>query len=222
VDHCCVPEEQGCQPENEHHNEYTRSKAVAETLLRESGLPVLTVRPTIVLSAGLPDPEFARSILWFAPLLKAFECLPVDPASRIDVVPVSYVAEATVELLMQPRLHYDCYHISAGPEACSTIGSLNDLVNQYYKRKQPLRLIPPVEWTKTHYRTHIRSDRQREIFLGLRHYLPFLNMDVVFDNSRLKYDLGEQSHRIVPVEEYLGNLLDLIRWKKALQELARP
>ena len=62
-----VTEDEGCRPENRHFHEYTQSKAVAEALLRESGLPVLTLMPSIVLSAGLPDPPFARQILWFVP-----------------------------------------------------------------------------------------------------------------------------------------------------------
>jgi nucleoside-diphosphate-sugar epimerase len=59
----CVAEDEGCRPENRHHNEYTKSKAIAEELLRTSGLPALVLRPTIVLGAGLPDPQFARQIL---------------------------------------------------------------------------------------------------------------------------------------------------------------
>src|SRR4051812_30746302 len=86
--HRCLREEDGCRPDNEHHNDYTRSKAVAEDLLRASGLRVLTLRPTIVFSAGLPDPDFAQNILWFVPLLRQFDCLPMDPASRLDLVPV--------------------------------------------------------------------------------------------------------------------------------------
>ena len=32
VSHRCVTEDEGCKPEGEHYNEYTRSKAVAETM----------------------------------------------------------------------------------------------------------------------------------------------------------------------------------------------
>ena len=78
----CLGEHDGCRPTNDHFNEYTHSKAVGERLLHDSGLPVLTLRPTIVLSAGLPDPVFARQILWFAPLTRAFTALPLDPPAR--------------------------------------------------------------------------------------------------------------------------------------------
>ncbi len=73
----CLVEDDGCRPANDHFNDYTHSKAVGEQELRDSGLPVLTLRPTIVLSAGLPDPVFARQILWCAPLTRAFGALPL-------------------------------------------------------------------------------------------------------------------------------------------------
>jgi thioester reductase-like protein len=58
--HACLREGEGCNPHNGHHNEYTRTKAVAERMLMDSGLPYLVVRPSIVLSAGLPDRTFAK------------------------------------------------------------------------------------------------------------------------------------------------------------------
>jgi thioester reductase-like protein len=220
--HLCLSEDDGCKPENEHYNEYTRSKAVAETMLRQSGLPVLTLRPTIVFSAGLPDADFAQHILWFVPLARVFNCIPLDPASRLDLVPVSYVTDATIDLLRKPDRKYDCYHLSAGEHCCARIGELNDFVNRFYRRKRPLQLVTPDAWTKELYRTHVSSPRQRKVFFGLRYYLPFLNMDVVYDNGRLQEELGDQSPRITPMKEYMGDLLKLIKSRRALQEVAKP
>ena len=75
----CVAESDGEALADNHHNEYTRSKAAAERILRESGLPSLVIRPSIVLSAELPSESFARAILWFLPLLNEFEAVPIDP-----------------------------------------------------------------------------------------------------------------------------------------------
>jgi thioester reductase-like protein len=221
VSHRCLAEEDGCKPDNEHHNEYTRSKALAEAMLRDSGLPVLRLRPSIVLSAGLPDPAFAQSMLWFVSLLQAFDCLPIDPASRLDVVPVSFVVDATVALLRRPRRAYDCYHLSAGERAAITNAELNEFVGRYYRRPAPLRLLLPSQWTRQHYERYVRTDEQRKIFFGLSCYLPFLNMDVVYDNRRLREELGE-ALPVPPLTNYLGELLDRIQWQAALEEAARP
>src|SRR5262249_47389606 len=124
----CLHEEEGCRPENHHFNPSTRSKAVAETHLRDSGLPVITVRPPIVLSAGLPDAEFARQILWCVPIAYRFPQLPIDPEARLDVVDVAYVVDCAVALLDRPRLLHRCYHLTAGRADCVTLGHFRDVV----------------------------------------------------------------------------------------------
>ncbi len=219
---CCLPEEAGCQPGNEHFNEYTRSKAVAEALLRDSGLPVLTLRPTIVLGAGLPDPGFAKQILWCVPLTRCFRGLPIDPAARLDLVDVGFVAEAALALLRTPLRRWDCYHLSAGPAGAVTVGRLREVVDRMYHRKRPLHLIPPTAWTRADLRRYVRTPLQRRVFRSLRHYLPFLNMDVVFDDARLRADLGPALPPVWPAAAYLPDLVRLIRPRAALREAALP
>lgn len=220
VSHRSLGEDDGCQPDNEHHNDYTRSKAVAEQMLRESGLEQITLRPSIVLSAGLADPTFARTMLWFVPLLAEFECLPVDPRSRLDIVSASFVVDATIRLLASARSH-DCYHLSAGEKGAFTTGDLCGFVNRHYGRNVPLRLVLPEEWTELLRRRSVGTRTQRTIFAGLRHYLPFLNMDVVFDNARMMNDLAS-SVQAAPVTGYLSGLLDLVSAEDGLEEAARP
>ncbi len=215
-------EDDGCRPENDHFNEYTHSKAVGEQLLRDSGLPILVLRPTIVLSAGLPDPQFARQILWCAPLGRIFQALPIDPASRLDLVDVEFVAEATVQLMAAKSRSHDCYHLSAGPRGAVTVGEVVDQIDRTYGRATALRLIPPAEWNRTLQREQVRTPLQRRVFRSLRHYFPFLNMDVVYDDARLHADLGAKAPRVRAPEVYLPDLLRLIREKAALKEAALP
>jgi nucleoside-diphosphate-sugar epimerase len=218
----CVAEEDGCRADNRHYNEYTRSKAIAETLLRESGLPVLTLRPTIVLSAGLPDGQFARQILWCVPITRLFESLPLNPDARIDIVDVGFVAESTLRLMADPDREHDCYHLSAGPGGSVALGTLVELVNRHYKRATPLRALRPSDWTPSMRREAVGSEIQRNIFRSLKYYLPFLNMDVVYDDTRLARQLGPDRPTPLPVESYLCDLLRLIRTQTALKEAALP
>jgi nucleoside-diphosphate-sugar epimerase len=218
----CLTEDDGCQPTNDHFNEYTHSKAVGEEALRDSGLPVLTLRPTIVLSAGLSDPVFARQILWFAPLTRAFAALPVDPAARLDVVDVGFVAEATLRLLeCRDRVH-DCYHLSAGSAGAVTTGEMNELLTGVTKRRTPLRLVRPAEWTRTLHREYVNTPLRRRVFRSLRHYLPFLNMDVVYEDARLRAVAPVSELPVRPAVSYLPQLLGLIRQKAALEEACLP
>jgi nucleoside-diphosphate-sugar epimerase len=218
----CVSEDQGCRPDNRHFNEYTHSKAVAEAMLRESGLPVLTLRPTIVLSAGLPDPQFARQILWFVPVTRLFEALPLKAAARVDVVDVGFVAEATLRLLSQPGRQHDCYHLSAGPQQSVRIGEVAALIDEHYRRRSPIQLVEPEEWTRATYRAFMRKRTQRVLFRSLRYYLPFLNMDTVYDDSRLRGALGTDYPAPLAVGDYLCELLRLIKTSTAVREAALP
>lgn len=222
VSNCSIREDEGCQPANAHHNGYTYSKALAEQLLRESGLQVLTLRPSIVLSAGLPDAAFARNILWFAPLVGEFQCLPIDPASRLDLIPVSFVVDSALRILACPRRSHDCYHISAGPRDSLTNDELFAHGREAYGWNEVTRLLPPNHWTPHLKLKYVRTPQQRKIFFALRYYLPFLNMDVVYDNTRLRRDLGTDCSTIPPPTQYLHELLGQIPFEQALMEAARP
>ena len=210
VSHQCVTEADSNNPNANHHNEYTRSKAVGELALRESGLPSLVIRPSIVLSAELPSENFARAILWFLPLLNEFDAVPVDPDSRVDVVPVSFVTDSMIRLLQLPHRTYDCYHISAGEQGALRCGEVGRYLDAFYGRTNPIRPIPPSQWTPAEHRRYVATRHQRKLFGTLKHYLPFLNMDVVYDNTRLRTDLGDQAMIIPPITDYLGGLLSLI------------
>lgn len=210
LSHCDVTEDGPCDPNGAHYNEYTRSKALAEQMLRASGIPSLVLRPSITISAGLRDPAFARAILWFLPLLNELDAVPIDPMCRLDVVPVSFVVQSMVRLLKLPRHEYDCYHLSAGAEAALSLGEAGRFVDYFYDREEPLKLVSPAGWSREVHRRYVHNVEQRKVFSALRHYLPFLNMDVVYDNARLQKALKGQMPEIEPFASYAPTLLDLI------------
>ena len=83
-------------------------------------------------------------------------------------------------------------------------------LDDFYDRPKPLKLIPPSEWTRDKHRQYLGAAHQRKLFSTFRYYLPFLNMDVVYDNTRLRAELGNWLPEITPVAEYAGNLLNLV------------
>jgi len=222
VTHACLGEDDGCQPDNDHHNEYTRSKAVAERVLVDSGLSVLVVRPSMVLSAGLRDREFARAILWFVPLLQRFDAVPVDPSSRLDIVPVDFVARSIVRLMAVRNRRWGCYHLSAGPRGATTCEAFSRYLDDYFRREKPLRLVPPGQWDRHFHQRYLRTRHHRKLFGTFRYYLPFLNMDVVYDNRRLREEIGDDGVRVPAATEYAGDLLRLITMEEAEAESLNP
>jgi len=216
----CIDEDYCCDPTGDHHNEYTRSKATAEQMLRESGLKFVILRPSIVVSAGLQDQTFARAILWWLPLLNQLDAVPIDPNSRLDMVTVSYVAQAILAVMASTERKYDCYHISAGRQAATTLGDAGQFLDRYYERPRPLKLVPPTEWTREVHRRYVRAPQQRKMLSALRHYLPFLNMNVTYDNTRLCELLGDRMPPLEPFHSYAGGLLEAMA-PESLPELAR-
>ena len=96
------------------------------------------------------------------------------------------------------------------------------MVDRIYRRKRSLELLRPDEWTAARHREFVRTPLQRRVFRSLRHYLPFLNMDVVYDDARLRADLGDAAPAVWPLDEYLPDLLRRIRPVAALREAALP
>jgi hypothetical protein len=132
------------------------------------------------------------------------------------------IVAATLELLRRPARRHDCYHLSAGPAGAVTVDRLREVVDRLYRRKRPLRLVPPAAWTRAHLREYVRTPLQRRVFRSLRHYLPFLNMDVTYDDARLRAELGDVLPPLKPSAEYLPELVRLIRPRAALREAALP
>ena len=63
---------------------------------------------------------------------------------------------------------------------------------------------------------------QQLMFKSLSYYFPFLNMDVVYDDRRLRHELGDACPHLRDVEEYLPELADIISSKSAIMEAALP
>ena len=208
-------ETEGCCPEAIHHNRYTQSKAWGETLLRSSKFPSLVVRPSIVISRGIPDRRLARQVLWFIPVVNEFDAVPVRTDARVDIVPIGFVVAAILGLLRRYRRHA-AYHISAGCEASVKTTEINELITGHYQRPRPIQLIDPQKWSRSLYRRYVRSREQRRMFALLRYYLPFLNMNVVYDNSRLRNELDGELESIPRFQEYCGEMLDLVSLEEAL------
>ena len=98
------------------------------------------------------------------PLTRCFRTLPIDPTARLDLVDADFVAEATLALARHPRRRFDCYHLSAGASGAVSTGRLRQVVDDLYRRKRSLQLVPPGEWGREHLRKYVRTPLQKRIF----------------------------------------------------------
>ena len=195
-------------------NDYIRSKRDAETLLRATGAPFISLRPGIVLSRGIDDAKLARNMLWAIPVMAELGDVPLEPLARLDFAPVDFIASAFAEMLLKNDLAHDCYHVSTG-EASMTFRALADEliltmpgIKKLVMRGQAYVFVPSFA-------------RQRWMFAALQPYLPFLTADAVFSNARLKAEIGELAVAPAPIS-YLGDLLGTFSLSDAVKQMYTP
>ncbi len=168
---------------------YTRTKAEAEQLLaeRSAGLPLVVVRPSIVVGHTRLGCRPSGSIFWVLRAVEALRFITWSASNRIDVVPVDWAAAALAHLLFAPKLRHSRYHISAGtgsairwkeleveyarllggpPRGRYTKGGLSQLT--------PQRIMHAVG-----------HGHPRHLMQALELYYRFCSLDLVFDNHRL-------------------------------------
>jgi nucleoside-diphosphate-sugar epimerase len=108
-------------PDLSHVAHYTRSKAMAESLLEPlaGGLRLLIVRPSIVVGHTQLGCQPSASLFWYYRTLAQLGRAPFGSDDRRDVVPVDWVADALLHLTMRDRVLAPIVHLSAGaPRAC--------------------------------------------------------------------------------------------------------
>lgn len=195
-------------------NDYIRSKRDAETLLRASGVPFVSLRPGIVLSRGIHDAKLARNMLWAIPVMAELGDVPLDPLARLDVSPVDFVASAFADMLLKNDLSHDCYHVSTG-EASLTLRELADAL---------MPSMPGIKKLGMRGRDYVPVPsfaRQRWMFAALQPYLPFLTADAVFSNARLRGEIGTLAIAPTPAS-YLGDMLGTFSLSDAVKQMYTP
>jgi thioester reductase-like protein len=179
-------------------NAYEQSKFEAEVMLRERAatLPVQVLRPSIIVGDSRTGRTSAFNVL-YGPL-KAFARgkVPAIPARRsapVDIVPVDYVADRTVELASSGP--DGTFHLVAGRNA-TTVGRLLELTAHHMDRKPPA-VLPPSTYRRL---LHPWLRRKYRGLRTLEVYFPYFSMKVRFDDRQL----GPGP----PVEGYFHRLIE--------------
>ena len=195
-------------------NDYIRSKRDAETLLRATGVPFVSLRPGIVLARGIDDAKLSRSMLWAIPVMAELGEVPLDPLARLDFAPVDFIADAFAHMLVKDNLAYDCYHVSTG-EASMTFQALANQLMQTMPGIKKMVMRGP------DYVPVPKFARQRWMFAALQPYLPFLTANAVFSNARLRSEIGTLAMAPAP-SSYLGDMLGSFSLSDAVKQMYTP
>jgi thioester reductase-like protein len=185
-------------------NTYEETKWDAEqivALARELGPAI--ARPSIVMGESDSGWTPAFNVLYWP--IRAFSrglfgSVPALPDARVDVVPVDYVADGLVELL--GRREAGVFNLVSGRDA-PTVGDLVAITADWFGRPRP-PLVEPVP-------SEAMADEQGGVFL------PYFDMQLVFDDTRARSVLGPAGIESPPLREYFGRLMEYAqraRWGK--------
>ena len=134
-------------PADDFSSMYERSKAQAEQLVRASGLPFSICRPGMIV--GDSQTGWVRSFNTIYYVLKLMlkselRILPVSRKTKLNIVPVDYVADAVVRISMAAEAEGKTFHLTCPGSASPDAGGLADYVRVWAKQNLALDLSTPV------------------------------------------------------------------------------
>jgi nucleoside-diphosphate-sugar epimerase len=186
----------------EFRNTYEQTKAEAERMFSGiDDLEVAIARPSIVMGESDTGWTPAFNVLYWP--LRAFarglfEQVPAKPDGRVDVVPVDYVADGIAKLIESDAT--GTFNLVSG-DAAATVDELSEMACTHFDRPRP----PYVEMGAS---AGAAADEHGAV------YVPYFDMDVVFDDTRTRELLGLQAPRLRTYFDTLMDYADVAKWGK--------
>lgn len=174
-------------------NTYEQSKLEAEALVVDTDLPVVIMRPSIVVGDTRTGWTPAFNVIYWP--LQGFargllNHVAADPEGRVDIVPVDAVARALLELSGR-RGERGCFHVVAG-ERAPTCAELAELASAAFRRKAP-QFIP------------LGQDPSADAAMSV--FLPYFRVRSVFEAGSSERLAGPMP----PLADYFDVLMDYAR-----------
>ena len=204
-----IDEERALTDPGMHFFAYTRTKAESEKILweQEANLPLLVVRPSITMASDSRDPKQAKLFLWSLVAMAQLPCLPIRLDARVDIVTVNFVVQSMMRLIARgDKLKHKCYHLTAGEGHASRNKDILDVAVSASARESFPTIIHPDDWTDAHEET-IKEQGLETLYDALKLYLPFLNLNLVWDNKRLLDELGDDLPELQHFTDYLNEMI---------------
>jgi hypothetical protein len=160
-------------------------------------------------------------ISWAPAVFDLLRLIPARSKAENDVIPVDYAAKAITELLFNEHRKFNTYHISSGRQAATNMELLTSAVSNPNGNRPPFCFIDykfmeqmhafskdqlPEDAELRKYSQHLNywskifngNGTLRKLLWAINFYYNFVNLGLVFDNSRLladtKLGLPEPAH----------------------------
>ncbi len=200
------------------HNTYEAAKAEAERVVwaEAEGLPLTVHRPSMVVgetgSGRVMHFQVFYHLCEFLSGARTFGIMPKLGNTRLDTVPVDWVADAIVWASKHPHTAGQIFHLCSGPDGALPLAPLQTRVRSLWQaRGRPLprlrtidrgllrRLIPVIG--------ALTGASARRALRGLSPVLDYLDEDQGFTNTQTIAALADAGLPVPPIESYLDAVL---------------
>ena len=204
-------------------NSYEQSKNEAEQVAHASGLPVQTIRPSIVVGDQETGYTAAFNVLYPPMRAYALNKLSVAPGREeapVDVVPIDCVADGMLALLDVPP---GGTHIIAACENATTVGELVDLGARRFERTRGVVMARADLDNLIAQLPDEQRIKSQEAIERASAVLPYFDVRANFRDPATKEFLASRGIVVPPLRDYFDTLMDYAvdnDWGKVKQAAA--
>ena len=191
---------------------YEQSKYEAESLVRSAGseFPVSVFRPGMVVGDSRTGAIKTFNTVYY--LLRLYmmgglRLIPMRPDTKINVVPVDYVAQAVTRLTFDPQAAGHCFHTTLPSDSLPTVREFLRFVREWSRKRLDVKLPRPVFWPGSARLVMMgaRFGLRGEVVSTLRALGPYLKEERVYDRTNIDRMLGPYEGRW---SAFLPNMLE--------------
>lgn len=203
---------------------YESSKAVAEKLVLSSGLPYSIVRPGMIVGRTADGWVRNFNTIYYVlklMLLGRMPVLPVSKDSAINIVPVDYVAGATLRIAEKKEAEGKIFHLTCPKENAPTAGQLEEYVRIWAKEQFSLSLTKPVfapvgalQQAGLIYNKKV-SDRKKSFLSNMLTLMPYFFGKQEFDRTNTDQICGAYD---IDWHDYFDNLINFAVRKNFMRQ----
>lgn len=200
------------------HNTYEAAKAEAERVVwaEGHGLPITVHRPSMVVGDSRDGRVIHFQVFYhLCEFLSGSRTLGIMPTlgnTRLDTVPVDWVADAIAWASAHPQTAGQIFHLCSGPERALPITTLQQVVRDTWQRNG--RRIPTLHTLNRRWLERLvpvigalTGARTRRALRGLPPVLAYLAEDQGFSNTSSLRLLQAAGLPLPDVHQYLGPVL---------------
>ena len=184
--HEVVQEDTSIDWDRSDYDPYGRTKKFAEHMV-SSLLPDVSkvfLRPSIVMGdSRFPQTTQFDMVRAFCELAQ-MPFVPLDPATRLDIVPADWVGDAISRLHLDPKPNFERYHLSAGEGAKAVSEIASALEGTSMRLRFAPRLGRPFEWGVRAMNRLPRRNPLQALGAVMKVFWPYIVYDTVFANER--------------------------------------